>query len=279
MLREKVLSTALALAIVLAGLIIGEAQITVPHTFSTTVPVSQLNTNFSTIADGALKRSGGNLTGNITADSGVTIDGVDVSAALGGSGTGAFANVTTSSTGATSIDAAGGITAGTGNVGIVDTSGRIPAISSTYFASLNGANLTSIPAATGLTTSWATPTYAAGDYTTNGAGGWTVDAGDVGVFSYSEIGKTMFITVQLTATDPVAATGSELRVKVPNSRTIGANGRGIFTHGQTGTYATGLWVATIGNQYISFLVSPAGAAWTDTTSATEIYASIVIAFQ
>lgn len=41
----------------------------------------------------------------------------------------------------------GGITAGSGAVGIVDSTGKIPAISSTYFASLSGANLTALPAA------------------------------------------------------------------------------------------------------------------------------------
>lgn len=48
------------------------------------------------------------------------------------------------STSASAIDVAGGINAGSGNVGIVDTSGKIPAISSTFFASLSGANLTGI---------------------------------------------------------------------------------------------------------------------------------------
>lgn len=49
------------------------------------------------------------------------------------------------STSAAAIDVAGGITAGSGNVAVIDTTGKIPAISSTYFASLSGANLTSIP--------------------------------------------------------------------------------------------------------------------------------------
>ncbi len=40
---------------------------------------------------------------------------------------------------------AGGLTAGSGVVGIVDATGKIPIISSTYFASLSGANLTGIP--------------------------------------------------------------------------------------------------------------------------------------
>jgi hypothetical protein len=41
----------------------------------------------------------------------------------------------------------GSITAGSGVVGIVGADGRIPAISTTYVASLSGANLTSLPAA------------------------------------------------------------------------------------------------------------------------------------
>lgn len=56
-----------------------------------------------------------------------------------------FAGVDITGTGATALDVAGGIQAGSGNVGIVDSTGKIPAISSTYFASLSGANLTGVP--------------------------------------------------------------------------------------------------------------------------------------
>ena len=52
----------------------------------------------------------------------------------------------TTDTSATSIDVAGGITAGTGNVAIVNAAGKIPALSSTYLADLSGANLTGISA-------------------------------------------------------------------------------------------------------------------------------------
>jgi len=52
----------------------------------------------------------------------------------------------TSDTSATSIDVAGGVTAGTGNVGIISAAGQIPALSSTYLADLSGANLTGISA-------------------------------------------------------------------------------------------------------------------------------------
>jgi hypothetical protein len=52
----------------------------------------------------------------------------------------------TTDTSATSVDFAGGITAGTGNVAIVNAAGQIPALSSTYLADLSGANLTGISA-------------------------------------------------------------------------------------------------------------------------------------
>jgi hypothetical protein len=52
----------------------------------------------------------------------------------------------TTDTSATSIDVAGGITAGTSNIAIVNAVGKIPELSSTYLADLSGANLTGISA-------------------------------------------------------------------------------------------------------------------------------------
>lgn len=45
------------------------------------------------------------------------------------------------------VDFDGGIQAGSGNVNIIDATGKIPALSSTYLANLSAANLTAIPAA------------------------------------------------------------------------------------------------------------------------------------
>lgn len=132
----------MGVALILAGLIAGEAQISVPHSLSNPVTVSQLNTNFSTIGGGALNRAGGTITGNIAVSNGVTIDGVDISAALGSSADQTFDTLTLANTGAGALDVAGGINAGSGNVGIVDTTGKIPALSSTYLANLSASNLT-----------------------------------------------------------------------------------------------------------------------------------------
>ncbi|MBI5743726.1 MAG: hypothetical protein HY952_04185, partial [Elusimicrobia bacterium] len=55
--------------------------------------------------------------------------------------------VSMTSTAADALKVSGGITAGSGNVDIVDTTGKIPALSATYIATLSGASLTSLTAA------------------------------------------------------------------------------------------------------------------------------------
>ena len=78
----------------------------------------------------ALKRSSTELQVRLADDSAAAAINVD--------------KVTAQSTAADALKTSGGITAGSGNVAIVGTDGRVPAISSTYFAALSGANLTSL---------------------------------------------------------------------------------------------------------------------------------------
>jgi len=73
----------------------------------------------------------------------------------------------TTDTSATSIDVAGGVTAGTGNVAIVNAAGKIPALSSTYLASLDGSALTGISA--GAVTGYTATTAALSNSTTKTA--------------------------------------------------------------------------------------------------------------
>ena len=128
-------SLILGLWVVTAG-----ATITVPNVFVpfTTISSSAVNTNFSTIAEAALNRHGDNIDGNITVSNGITIDGADISAYLAGG------KVTATSVAANAVLSAGGITAGSGVVGIVGTDGRIPALTSTYLASVDGSTLINI---------------------------------------------------------------------------------------------------------------------------------------
>ena len=80
----------------------------------------------------------------------LTISGGTVNnSVIGGStaAAGSFTTLAASSTGATSIDVAGGITAGTGNVALVGTDGKINGpLSSTIIDDLSGANLTTLAA-------------------------------------------------------------------------------------------------------------------------------------
>lgn len=131
------------------------AQITIPFptfTNGTTADADQITADYTALSSAALNRTGGAVTGAITVSAGVTIDGIDIGAVLGGTGTPTFTSVTTgtltvSDTGASALDVAGGINAGTGNIGIVDSTGKIPALSSTFFANLSGVNLTNLTAA------------------------------------------------------------------------------------------------------------------------------------
>ncbi len=59
-----------------------------------------------------------------------------------------FNTVQVSGTAVNALDVAGGIQAGTGNVQVVDATGKIPAIDATHFASLSGANLTALNGST-----------------------------------------------------------------------------------------------------------------------------------
>lgn len=139
----------LALLAWLACAATAHAQISTSITFTngTTANADDVNTVISELASAALNRTGGTITGNVVMASGLTIGGVNIAGALCPTCTPSFAGLTVTGTGAGAITDGGGLTAGSGAVAIIGTDGRIPAISSTYFASLSGANLTGLNAA------------------------------------------------------------------------------------------------------------------------------------
>lgn len=58
----------LVMALLLAGLVVGEAQITIPYNFTagSTISSTQVNSNFSTLGSNSLNRTGGTMTGTLT---------------------------------------------------------------------------------------------------------------------------------------------------------------------------------------------------------------------
>lgn len=188
--KEKLKTFGIVLLAVMAlTLSMPMAQITVPNVFTTSVPVSQLNSNFSTIGSGALNRNGGTITGDISVNNGVTIDNVDISDRLGTTGALDVSSLNLRSTSASALNVAGGINAGSGDVGIVDTTGKIPAISSAYFSSLSASNL--------LVGATALPTYVwnSGIYTpTLGGGGSSLGNGTL-TGQWQKTGKTINVQI------------------------------------------------------------------------------------
>jgi len=272
--------------LLLAALIQTQAfgQVTIPTTFTTSVPVSQLNGNFSTLGSSALNRGGGTITGNITVNSGVTIDGVDVGSVLGGSGTPTFStvtitgagsalsvtnNVAVNGTGAAAIDVAGGITAGTGNVAIIGTDGRIPALSSTYFASLDGSNIS--------TPAWALYAYSAGNYTASGSMTWTVDLADVSTNNYVRFGDTLFWTLSLVTTTVGGTVNTQLRVTLPNSYASATTTAGVCSATDNGTAVPAFWGIDAAGTYV-YIYKDASTTtnWTLSTNNTAIRCMFVI---
>lgn len=120
--------------------------------------------------------------------------------------------------------------------------------------------------------SWSAVTYAAGDFTAS-AGTWTVASGDVNAFRYVEIGKTMHVSLNLQTTTIATTAPAELRVTVPNGRTIAGSCSGSFAYYANGTYGSGLWSATSGT-YVSLFRDVPATVWPICTDLVYIYATM-----
>lgn len=117
-------------------------------------------------------------------------------------------------------------------------------------------------------------TYDSANFTGSGTLTWTVASGDQETFKYVEIGKTMIMSISLVTTS-VSGTGSQLRVTVPNGRTINTGSYGVSTHSDNGTVETGFWIAPGGLTYVAFQRGLGAANWSAATNATSLYATCI----
>jgi hypothetical protein len=157
----------------------------------------------------------------------------------------------TTDTSATSVDFAGGITAGTGNVAIVNAAGQIPALSSTYLADLSGANLTGISAGKVLQVQSAYYTAQVGSTSSTFA---TTNVTDKITLADSD-NKCLVIASQ-TGISKTGATSVQLRVSraISGGATTIVPGTGNFENQAGWTNTTG--TASVGGSTITFLDDP-----------------------
>lgn len=125
-------------------------------------------------------------------------------------------------------------------------------------------------------TSWTSVPFSAGNFTADSSMTWTVAIGDVTTYAYIEIGKTMHISIVVSSTSVGGVVSQELRVAVPNSRTIPKTSWGSYILSNNGTYETGAWTAAAGAAYIVFRRGPVGANWTASTDNTSVLATVTI---
>lgn len=118
-------------------------------------------------------------------------------------------------------------------------------------------------------TAWTTVAHSAGNFTAD-TGSWTVASGDQSYFAYVEIGKTMIVSVVLVTTS-VSGTPTNLRITVPNGRTIAGTHAGNFPALNNGVATTGMWQAAAGLTYIQLYRDLAAAAtWDNATNTTAM---------
>lgn len=120
---------------------------------------------------------------------------------------------------------------------------------------------------------WADVTFAAGNFTTD-VGTWTVASGDQTTYAYQLDGNKMTVSFDL-ATTTVATNPTQLRIAVPNGRTIARDMSNNVQALNNGVQVSTAYVqATAGNTYLQVFLDLAGTAWATATDNTRVKGQI-----
>jgi hypothetical protein len=272
-----------ALALIVAALLASPAvaQISVPNTLTSgqTIKAGDLNTNFSALANSSLNRlSGGTITGNITMSPGVTIDGIDLSVAVCSTCAANFASIATSGailagttltvgTNLTLTSPSTGITVN--GINIVNSTGKIPALTASFFTSLDASTLISLNASNLSSGTVGTARLGSGSATAasylRGDQTWTA------VCMPNVVNKVALYTAVLcdfveangtfTVTLPAASTATNNAANVIDVKNVGA---GVITVARAGADTIdGATSYTLSTQYqsVTLVANAAGNGW------------------
>lgn len=123
-------------------------------------------------------------------------------------------------------------------------------------------------------TAWTTVAHSAGNFTAGGSQTWTVASGDQDTFKYVETGKRMRVSVSLVTTSVGGTPHPELRIAVPNGRTIASKCLGTFVGLNNSVAYVGTWQAAASGTYISlYLDSGFATNWAAATNTTQVHLS------
>lgn len=277
----------------------------------------EVNSNFSIVADYALKRNGGGIIeGPITVDPGVTIDGVDISAFLSPTGRiySQVAGLVGTPAYRPSTDPTTGMFFGTGALAwalsgnermrldgtgltvrgnlIFNTSGKIPALTTTYFASVAADQLQL--AETSFTDGTVYPRLAANETITGTYSYAPTDQSNSKPLAYSATwnnGATTFLGLEYNITNTASAAASNFwQVRLAGTAKIstGVGGKTVIvapkiTAGAANAYflvgdgnGTGTWLPSasavpVPSGMIGFFEAACPLAWTSRGALTELY--------
>lgn len=235
------------------------AQVSIPNTLAagSVIRASDLNTNFTTVGNHALDRlSGGNIAGNVTVDSGITIDGIDIGATVCTTCGPTFKNLTLASptTGLT-----------VNSVNIVNSTGKIPDLSSTYFTAISASNFTTgtVPAARLGSGSPSSSNYLRGDNTwqafTTLACAPTVTA-QSGNYS-AALCDLVEMTGTFTVTLPAASTATAGARNVIDVKNIGSGTVTVARAGSDTIDGATSYSLTTQYQSVTLVANAAGNGW------------------
>lgn len=125
---------------------------------------------------------------------------------------------------------------------------------------------------------WSSVAFSAGNFTGGGSQTWTLTSGDQDTFRYVEVGKTMIVQVVLLTTSVGGTAHPELRLTIPNGRTMASTSSGLFWGLNNSANCYGCWQAVSGETFIRLYVDPSAATnWNNPASnTTQIRGTFVL---
>ncbi len=122
---------------------------------------------------------------------------------------------------------------------------------------------------------WTSVTYSAANFTAS-AGTWTVDSADQSVFTYMQIGKTMWVDFIILGTD-VSNAGVSLRITVPGGYTVAHSSRQMIRVTDAGAaQVVSYALMTAGTTYIECFATVASGGFAITAGDNTNVAGCVV---